>query len=254
VKKKISALALSGFLILGVASPVQAATAGGSCPKDGATAKIGKNNYVCAKNPFFSKTKLTWVLLDCFDYNKDYSILASEAKGKNLVENLNQAEVIRAASLNSINKPLNDLITWQSLLTYKLGNIVYLEGGTYYQAQKNSTNKKPSKTNVGVGKFWLVYSPTAANKNVGTMPNPSVVTLQTASQISALKSAKKQDPNLISNIENKLKNFNDNSQSIQSVIDLYDEDISFAKQFLESLNVVGELTKDICNPKNAKRI
>jgi hypothetical protein len=86
------------------------------------------------------------VLLDCFYYNKDYSILASEAKSKNLVENLNQAEVIRAASLNSINKPLNDLITWQSLLTYKLGNIVYLEGGTYYQAQKNSYNKKPSKT------------------------------------------------------------------------------------------------------------
>ena len=86
------------------------------------------------------------------------------------------------------------------------------------------------------------------------MPNPSVVTLQTASQISALKSAKKQDLNLISNIENKLNNFNDNSQSIQSVIDLYDDDISFAKQFLESLNVVGELTKDICNPKNAKRI
>jgi hypothetical protein len=254
VIKKISAVALTAFLIFGVTTPVQAATAGGSCTKDGATAKIGKNNYVCAKNPFFSKTKLTWVLLDCFDYNKDYSILATEAKSKNLVENLNQAELIRASSLNPINKPLNDLITWQSLITYKLGDVVYLAGGTYYKAQKNSTNKKPSKTSVGAGKFWLVYSPTAANKNVGTMPNPSVVTLQTASQISALKGAKKQDLNLISDLESKFKNFNDNSQSIQSVINLYDEDISFAKQFLESLNIVGELTKDICNPKNAKRI
>ena len=254
MKKKISALAITGFLIFGLATPVQAATSGGSCPTAGATTKIGKNDYVCANNPFFSTSKLTWVLLDCLDYNKDYSVLASEAKNKNLVANLNQAELIRSSSLSSINKPLNDLITWQSLISYKIGEVVYLEGGTYYEARKNSTNKKPSKTTVGVGKFWLVYSPMAANKDVGTMPSPSVVTLQSASQISALKSAKSQNLNLISNIESKLKNLNDNSQPIQSIVNLYDDDISFAKQFLVSLTITGELTKDVCNPKNAKNL
>ena len=50
--KRISAVALTAFLIFGVTTPVQAATSGGSCPTAGATTKIGKNDYVCAKNPF----------------------------------------------------------------------------------------------------------------------------------------------------------------------------------------------------------
>ena len=45
MKTKISVLAVAAFLILGVTTPVQAATAGGSCTTAGAKAKIGKNDY-----------------------------------------------------------------------------------------------------------------------------------------------------------------------------------------------------------------
>ena len=72
MNKKISALLLTGFLILGFTSPAQAATSGGSCSTAGAVAKIGKNDYVCAKNPFFNTTKLTWVWDGCIELNTDF--------------------------------------------------------------------------------------------------------------------------------------------------------------------------------------
>jgi len=79
VIKKISAVALTAFLIFGVTTPVQAATSGGSCPTAGATTKIGKNDYVCAKNPFYSTTKLTWVWDGCIELNTDYAVGNKEA-------------------------------------------------------------------------------------------------------------------------------------------------------------------------------
>ena len=81
MNKKISALALSGFLILGVASPVQAATSGGSCATAGAKTNIGKNKYTCAKNPFYNTTKLTWVFNGCINnYSSEYVAAVSQAK------------------------------------------------------------------------------------------------------------------------------------------------------------------------------
>ena len=72
MKKKLSAVLITGFLILGVTTPANAATAGGSCTTAGAKTTIAKNTYVCAKNPFFSTTKLTWVWDGCIELNTDY--------------------------------------------------------------------------------------------------------------------------------------------------------------------------------------
>ena len=143
MKKKISALALTGFLIFGLATPVQAATSGGSCTKAGATAKIGKNNYVCAKNPFFSTTKLTWVWDGCIELNTDYAVGNKEA-----VDALRASEANRAFQIEPVGAPLRDVIVWNSLIAYKKSDVVYY-GATYYSATKSSTNKAPTSTNIG---------------------------------------------------------------------------------------------------------
>ena len=125
MKKKISALALTGFLIFGLATPVQAATSGGSCTTAGATAKIGKNNYVCAKNPFFSTTKLTWVWDGCIELNTDYAVGNKEAQGM-----LRNSEKERLQQIEPVGASLRDLIAWNSLITYSKSTVVYY-GSTY---------------------------------------------------------------------------------------------------------------------------
>ena len=111
MKTKISVLAVAAFLILGVTTPVQAATAGGSCTTAGAKAKIGKNDYVCAKNPFFSTTKLTWVWDGCIELNTDYAVGNKEA-----VDALRAAEANRAIQIEPVGAPLRDVIMWNSLI------------------------------------------------------------------------------------------------------------------------------------------
>jgi hypothetical protein len=38
---------------------------GVACKKAGLKTKVGKKNYVCAKNPYVTPTKLTWMLSTC---------------------------------------------------------------------------------------------------------------------------------------------------------------------------------------------
>ena len=126
MKTKISVLAVAAFLILGVTTPVQAATSGGSCTTAGAKAKIGKNDYVCAKNPFFSTTKLTWVWDGCIELNTDYAVGNKEA-----VDALRASEANRAIQIEPVGAPLRDVIMWNSLIAYKKSDVVYY-GSTYY--------------------------------------------------------------------------------------------------------------------------
>jgi len=57
------------------AVPATAATKisnGVSCKKAGATTKVGKNTYKCAKNAFVKNAKLTWLSLDCVNTTSTY--------------------------------------------------------------------------------------------------------------------------------------------------------------------------------------
>lgn len=53
--------------------PAQAVNkAGAACTKLNSKAKIGKESFVCAKNPIAKSTKRIWVWADCLVANKSY--------------------------------------------------------------------------------------------------------------------------------------------------------------------------------------
>ena len=252
MKKKISALALSGFLILGVASPVQAATSGGSCTTAGATTKIGKNDYVCAKNPFYSSTKLTWVWDGCIELNTDYV-----AGNKEAVDALRASESNRAIQIEPVGAPLRDLITWNSLITYKKSDVVYY-ANTYYSATKTGTNKAPTAANIGATKFWVVYQPTNANSKIGQMPAPAKVLTTANAQVAALTSAAVKTTNaalkvkyndLSSSLATKISALESGKAAIQSVVDSIDPALAEFKNTYSLMLMIRSTIKDKCNPK-----
>ena len=242
MKKKISALALTGFLIFGLATPVQAATSGGSCTKAGATAKIGKNNYVCAKNPFFSTTKLTWVWDGCIELNTDYAVGNKEA-----VSALRTSEANRSIQIEPIGASLRDLIAWNSLITYSKSTVVYY-GSTYYSATKTSTNKAPSSKNIGSTKYWVVYQPSSVNSKIGQMPAPAKV-LTSAAVKTTNADLKSKYNTLSSSLATKISALESNKAAIQSVVDSIDPALEEFRNAYSLMLMIKSTVKDKCNPR-----
>jgi hypothetical protein len=252
VKTKISVLAVAAFLILGVTTPVQAATAGGSCSTAGAKAKIGKNDYVCAKNPFFSTTKLTWVWDGCIELNTDYAVGNKEA-----VDALRASEANRAIQIEPVGAPLRDVIMWNSLIAYKKSDVVYY-GATYYSATKSSTNKAPTSANIGATKFWVVHQPTNANARIGQMPAPAKVITTANAQIAALTAAAVKTTNttqksklneLSSSLAVKVAALEAGKAPIQSVVDSIDGALGEFKNAYSLMLMIRSTVKDKCNPR-----
>ena len=252
MKTKISVLAVAAFLILGVTTPVQAATSGGSCSTAGAKTKIGKSDYVCAKNPFFSTTKLTWVWDGCIELNTDWA-----AGNKEAVDALRGSEANRAIQIEPVGAPLRDLIIWNSLIAYKKSDVVYY-GSTYYSATKSSTNKAPTSANIGSKKFWVVHQPTNANSRIGQMPAPATVLTTANAQIAALTSAAVRTTNaslksrlndLSSSLATKVATLEANKAPIQSVVDSIDGALGEFKNAYSLMLMIRSTVKDKCNPK-----
>ncbi len=250
--KKISAVALTGFLIFGVTTPVQAATSGGSCTTAGATTKIGKNDYICAKNPFFSTTKLTWVWDGCIELNTDYAVGNKEA-----VDALRAAESNRAIQIEPVGASLRDLITWNSLITYKKSDVVYY-GNTYYKATKTGVNKAPTSANIGATKYWVVNLPTNASSKIGQMPAPAAVLTTANAQVAALTTAAVKTTNaatkvkyneLSSSLATKISTLESNKSAIQSVVDSLDPALDEFRNTYSLMILIKSTIKDKCNPK-----
>ncbi len=252
MKTKISVLAVAAFLILGVTTPVQAATAGGSCTTAGAKAKIGKNDYICAKNPFFNTTKLTWVWDGCIELNTDYAVGNKEA-----VDALRASETNRAIQIEPVGAPLRDVIMWNSLIAYKKSDVVYY-GSTYYSATKSSTNKAPTSANIGTTKFWVVHQPTNANSRIGQMPAPAIVLTTANAQIAALTAAavrttsatqKSKLNELSSSLAVKVAALEAGKAPIQSVVDSIDGALGEFKNAYSLMLMIKSTIKDKCNPR-----
>ena len=250
--KKILAVALTGFLIFGVTTPVQAATSGGSCTTAGATTKIGKNDYICAKNPFFSTTKLTWVWDGCIELNTDYAVGNKEA-----VDALRAAESNRAIQIEPVGASLRDLITWNSLITYKKSDVVYY-GNTYYKATKTGVNKAPTSANIGATKYWVVNLPTNASSKIGQMPAPAAVLTTANAQVAALTTAAVKTTNaatkvkyneLSSSLATKISTLESNKSAIQSVVDSLDPALDEFRNTYSLMLLIKSTIKDKCNPK-----
>ena len=252
MKKKISALALSGFLILGVASPVQAATSGGSCTTAGAKTNIGKNKYTCAKNPFYNTTKLTWVWDGCINnYSAEYVETVAQAK-----KEVRDAEVLLRNQVEPLGDSLRDLITWNSLITYKKSEVVYY-GFTYYTATKTGINKAPTAANIGSTKFWVVYQPTTASNKIGQMPTPTKVIATANTHVAALSSTAAKTTNstskarltdLSSSIATKIKTLEANRAPIDQVNLTTGDILDSAKQIFSLSQVLTSEVKDSCKP------
>lgn len=252
MKKKLSAVLITGFLILGVTTPANAATAGGTCTTAGAKTTIAKNTYVCAKNPFYNTTRLTWVWDGCIELNTDYQAGIREAQTV-----LRASETNRFQQIEPVGQSLKDLIQWNALITYARGNVVYY-GSTYYSATKSSVNKAPTSANIGSTKFWVVHQPTNANARVGQMPTPTAVLTTANRQVAALTasaartsvaSTKLKFTTLASDLTTKIAALEANKQPIQSVIDTLDPVLTELKSAVALVSITRGLVKDKCNPK-----
>lgn len=251
---KLSVIAVTALLILGITTPVQAATSGGSCPAEGAKTKIGKNDYICAKNPFFNKTKLTWVWDGCLEFNNDPDFITSKREG---IDALQQVELTRRNQIEPVGASLRDLITWNNLITYKKSDVVYY-GSTYYTATKTNINKAPTSANIGSKKFWLVFQPTNANTKIGQMPTPAKVITTATAQISALNTSasrttitttKARLTALSSSLASKITSLEANKAPIESVISTMDGYVADAKNVYTLIQTITSTIKDTCDPK-----
>ncbi len=243
---------MASFLILGSVTPATAATSGGACSKAGASIKIGNSNYICAKNPFFNTTRLTWVWDGCIELNTDYQAGIREAQTL-----LRASETNRFQQIEPVGTALKDLIKWNALITYARGNIVHY-GSTYYSATKASTNKAPTASNIGRTKFWVVSNPTSANSRIGQMPSPTVVLATATRQITALTAASVRSTvpatklklnNLAAELTTKRAALEANQAPIQSVVDSLDPLLTELKSAVALVSVTRGLIRDKCNPR-----
>ena len=252
MNKKILAAITAGFLTLALAQPASAATSGGSCTSVGATTVIAKNTYVCAKNPFFNTTKLTWVWDGCIELNTDYQAGIKEAQTA-----LRTSETNRFTQIEPVGADLRNLITWNALIPYVKNEVVYYNSN-YFVATKASTNKAPTSANLGSTKFWVVSNPTNANSKIGQMPAPAQVITAANRQVAALTSAstktsvastKLKYTTLASDLTTKIAALEANKQPIQSVIDTLDPVLVELKSAVALVSITKGLVQDKCNPK-----
>ena len=252
MNKKILAAVTAGFLTLALAQPASAATSGGSCTSAGAKTVIAKNTYVCAKNPFFNTSKLTWVWDGCIELNTDYQAGIKEAQTV-----LRSSEANRFQQIEPVGQTLKDLIKWNALITYTKGNVVYY-GSTYYLAARTSVNKAPTSANIGSSRSWVVHQPTNANSKVGQMPTPTEVLATANKQVAALTSSavktsvaatKLKYTTLASDLTTKIAALEANKQPIQSVIDTLDPVLVELKSAVALVSITKGLVQDKCNPR-----
>lgn len=73
IKRVLTASIASLFLVGSLVVPAEAANkAGGSCKKANQRAKIAGFDYICQKNPTVKRAKLTWLIRECIDSNRQY--------------------------------------------------------------------------------------------------------------------------------------------------------------------------------------
>ena len=252
MKKKLSAVLITGFLILGVTTPANAATAGGTCTTAGAKTTIAKNTYVCAKNPFYNTTRLTWVWDGCIELNTDYQAGIKEAQTA-----LRTSETNRFTQIEPVGADLRNLITWNALIPYVKNEVVYYNSN-YFVATKASTNKAPTSANLGSTKFWVVSNPTNANSKIGQMPAPAQVITAANRQVAALTSASTKTSvaatklklnETASGLTTKLAALESTKASIQGVVDTIDPVLVELKSAVSLVTITRGLVKDKCNPK-----
>jgi hypothetical protein len=77
-----------------------AAKAGAPCTKVNSKAKIGKENFVCAKNPAVKSTKLVWVWSDCLVTDRAYKAGLVSQK---------ELEETAAKTISMLNLDINNL-------------------------------------------------------------------------------------------------------------------------------------------------
>lgn len=85
--KRLVALGTTSVFLLGLISvPAEAANrAGGPCKKANQRTKIAGFDYVCQKNPTVKRAKLTWLIKECVDSNRQY-LAGKRAYAKKLQE------------------------------------------------------------------------------------------------------------------------------------------------------------------------
>ena len=251
MNKKILAAITAGFLTLALAQPASAATSGGSCTSKGATLKIGKNNYVCDKNPFFNKTKLTWVWDGCLEMANEY---ATEFKTTSDI--IKTAESDRLKLMAPVVSSINDLLKWSPLISYSKGSVVF-GNNNYYSAVKSNVNKGLTTSNIGTSKFWKVYRPTTAKASLGQAPMPQTA-LDTAERyISSLtlNSSVTKDAALRTKYENLISQLNSaknavfaNKADIDQTIFQVDDSIDTVKATLNLLEIWRPTLVSKCKP------
>jgi hypothetical protein len=204
--------------------------------------------------PYFNTAKLTWVWDGCLEFNNDPDYINSKKEG---IETLRKLELDRRNQIEPVGASLRDLITWNSLITYKKSDVVYY-GATYYTATKTNVNKAPSSANIGSKKFWLVFQPTNANTKIGQMPTPAKVITTATAQISALNSSASRSTSsttkarltaLSSSLATKITTLEANKGPIESVITTMDGYLADAKNVYTLIQTITSTIKDNCNPK-----
>jgi len=191
----------------------------------------------------------------CLEFNNDPDYITSKKEG---IDALRQVELTRRNQIEPVGASLRDLITWNSLITYKKSDVVYY-GATYYTATKTNVNKAPTSANIGSTKFWLVFQPTNANTKIGQMPTPTKVITAATAQISALNSSASRTTNsttkarltaLSSSLTTKVATLEANRGPIESVINTIDGYLADAKSVYTLIQSITSTIKDTCNPKN----
>ncbi len=74
MKRRLIAAGTASIFLVGLISvPAEAANkAGGSCKKANQKARIAGFDYICQKNPTVKRAKLTWLIKECLDSNRQY--------------------------------------------------------------------------------------------------------------------------------------------------------------------------------------
>jgi hypothetical protein len=170
---------------------------------------------------------------------------------------IRQAETSRFIAIEPVGGDLKSLITWNAQVPYVRNEVVYYNSN-YFIARKASTNKAPTKANIGTTKFWVPNNPTLANKNNGQMPVPAKVIVSANRQISAVgllidrtsaAATKVKLTELRTSLTSKLAALEVSKGAIQSVVDTADESIGTTKLLLNSLQMTRSILVEFCNPK-----
>jgi hypothetical protein len=100
--KGATLLAASSLLMAMTAvTPAEAANkAGARCTKANAKAKIGGDNYVCAKNPTVKNAKLVWLWVGCLESNKLF--IDSKARFMSVSDSANQAITMLETAITTL--------------------------------------------------------------------------------------------------------------------------------------------------------